>query len=596
MHKIISACLALLCAAASLRSAPVTSHISAVTVYPDRAVVSRTATLDLSAGTQELGFERLPAALLDASLQVAGNGTANATILDVQTRQTYVDFTPNERVKGLEDQVRALQQQFRSLDDRAATLNEERDFLKRMLTASTGVIVVPAGAAATRTVGATAHPSLDEWQKLYAYSDETFGRIATELQGIDTRREELNTSKAALEKELSTLRGAGSQAYKTVTVRVSAASAGNLQLTLAYTVPNASWTPTYDARLRSATRAVDLTYFGVVRQNTGEDWTDVALTLSTARPSLGGAAPTLRTWWLDLPPAVRPAAPGVTLNPFEADASKDKGYYAENTLAGSRLRTNVADLASSITVVTKQQMDDAGALNVNDVFMYEAGSATAAVNQGVTSATFHIAAPTSLPSNNSTQKVAIATTTLATKLDYEAAPKLREAAFLHAAAVNTTDYPLLGGTMNTFLDDVFVAASSLKTVMPGEKLELALGADEGIAIKRRVVQRFAEGTGLTNSGRRVTYEFVITVTNNKKTPESVTFREPLPVSRNEKIVVKLLAPQERELGTPEKPREITREADGHLAWRLELKPGEKREIPLKFSVDYPNEVTVAGLE
>lgn len=593
MKKILSAFLILAWAAGSLRAAPVASRIAAVTVYPDRAVVSRTAALDLPAGTQEIGFERLPATLLDASLQVAGNGTASATILDVQTRQTYVDFTPNERVKGLEDQLRALQKQFRSLDDRAATLNEERNFLKRMLTASTGVIVAPAGAP--RTVGAPAHPALDEWQKLYAYSDETFGRIAEELQGIDTRREELTAAKSALEKELNALHGAGSQAYKTVTVRVSAANAGNLQLTLAYTVPNASWTPTYDARLRSAARAVDLTYFGVVRQNTGEDWTDVALTLSTARPSLGGAAPVLPRWWLDIPAPVRPVQ-AAQLSPFEVDAQKDKGYYAENTVAGSRLRGNVADSASSITVVTRQQLDDVGGLNLNDAFMHETGSATALVDRGVTSATFHVATPTSLPSNNSTQKVAIATATLATKLDYEASPKLLEAAFLHAAAVNTTDYPLLAGTMNTFLDDVFVAAGSLKTVMPGEKLALALGADEGIAIKRRVVQRFAEDTGLTNSGRRVTYEFAITVTNNKKTAETLTFREPLPVSRNEKIMVKLLAPQERDLGTAEKPREITREADGHLAWRLELKPGETREIPLKFSVDYPNEVAIAGLE
>src|SRR5476649_2848594 len=68
----------------------------------------------------------------------------------------------------------------------------------------------------------------------------------------------------------------------------------------------------------------------------------------------------------------------VTLNPFEVDASKDIGYYAENTLAGSRLKTNVGDLASSITVVTKQQLEDTGSLNINDVFLYEANTEGAA--------------------------------------------------------------------------------------------------------------------------------------------------------------------------------------------------------------------------
>ena len=64
----------------------------------------------------------------------------------------------------------------------------------------------------------------------------------------------------------------------------------------------------------------------------------------------------------------------VTLNPFAVDASKDIGYYAENTLAGSRINTNVGDLAASITVVTKQQLEDTGALNINDVFLYEANT------------------------------------------------------------------------------------------------------------------------------------------------------------------------------------------------------------------------------
>ena len=64
----------------------------------------------------------------------------------------------------------------------------------------------------------------------------------------------------------------------------------------------------------------------------------------------------------------------VTLNPFSVDASKDIGYYAENTLAGSRLNTNVGDLAASITVVTKQQLDDTGAVDINDIFLYEANT------------------------------------------------------------------------------------------------------------------------------------------------------------------------------------------------------------------------------
>ena len=117
-------------------------------------------------------------------------------------------------------------------------------------------------------------------------------------------------------------------------------------------------------------------------------------------------------------------------------------------------------------------------------------------------------------SDNAPQKVGIASAKLAATLQYQAVPRAIETAFLSAYVSNTTEFPFLAGSMNTFLDDAFIATSSIKTVMPGEKFELALGADEGIAIKRKVVNRFSEETGITNSGRRVTYEFLITVTNN----------------------------------------------------------------------------------
>ena len=78
--------------------------------------------------------------------------------------------------------------------------------------------------------------------------------------------------------------------------------------------------------------------------------------------------------------------------------------------------------------------------------------------------------------------------------------------------------------------------------------------------------------------------------------ERVVFKEPVPVSRNEKIEVTLLTPAEKDVGTREEPKEVTREEDGKLVWRLDLKPGEKREVPLKFSVEYPAEMNVSGLE
>jgi uncharacterized protein (TIGR02231 family) len=150
--------------------------------------------------------------------------------------------------------------------------------------------------------------------------------------------------------------------------------------------------------------------------------------------------------------------------------------------------------------------------------------------------------------------------------------------------------------MNTFLDETFVATSSLKTVMPGEKFELALGADDGIKVKRRIVNRFQEDTGFTSKNHKVTYEVLVSFTNNKTTTEKLVFKEPTPISRDERISVKLITPADKDLGTLASPKEVTREEDGKLVWRVNLEPGKKRDFTLKLSVEYPADIMVSGLE
>ena len=75
-------------------------------------------------------------------------------------------------------------------------------------------------------------------------------------------------------------------------------------------------------------------------------------------------------------PTDDPKAPKdiVELSPFTVTTEKDSGYFAENTLSGSRIKTPLSDLASSITVVTKQQIEDTGSLDINDIFKYEAST------------------------------------------------------------------------------------------------------------------------------------------------------------------------------------------------------------------------------
>ena len=544
------ALLAALFVAVALRAAPVESRLTAATVYLDRAVVTRTATAEVAPGVRELTFAELPAGLIDSSLQVSGRGTAIATILDVGARQVFVEITPDTRVKTLEDELNVLVRQRRSFDDRARLLASQ---LASYALVETALLAPPTKDAP--------RPTLAELTATLAFLNEQRAKNSADRAVLDDDRAALAPKIDAAEARLNELRGtAPGRATKTVTVRVATTVAGRLDLTLSYAVPGAGWTPAYDARVSTADRKVELGYFGVVRQSTGEDWRDIALTLSTARPSLGGGPAPLTPWTLDV------------FNPRVAIAYDKRRERSIGMLEMAEMKSAIGVQAGAIADAAPER---------------DANFALATVETAATSATFRIAAPTTLAGDNAPQRVAITTARLAATPEYLAIPKRLPAAFLTTKVVNTSEFPFLAGALNVFLDGTFVAASSLRAVQPGEKFDLALGVDEGLALKRKLVNRFAEDTGLTNGGRRVTYEFLLTVQNNKPTAERVVLQDQLPVSRNEKIVVKHLSPD---------PKDLKPDNEGILKWTLDLKPGEKREITLKFSVDHPAEVNVAGLE
>lgn len=535
------------------------SSITAATVYPDRAVVTRIASIDVPPGISELTFDDLPDALVDASVQVSGSGIAGSTILEVTTRRTFLETTSNERVRALEEEIEAIGQQIGVANDRSATLSEQREFVQRIL----GSVGSPSGEDADAP-----RVSVEDWQAVLDFAGTTFDGIAAEERQLQLQRTELERQRTAARNQLNQLRGAQGRSIKAVHVRLDAPTGGKLELALEYALPGASWTPAYDARLRSEAKAIDFSYHGVVQQNTGEDWTGIDLTLSTAQPSLGSFAPEPARWnvgygqvYVSRGFNTTPGGSNAVLRPFEVVSERDESFTTNSVGTGSRLALDLAD---------------------------------AAVNSSLTSATFRVTTPATVPSDNSPQKFPITTARLEAELSYNATPRVVEAAFLTAKTRNATDYPLLAGPLNSFLDNTFVATGSLETIMPGEEFDLAFGVDDGIGIARRVVNRFTEETGLGGRGRRITYEFLVTLTNNRSTSEQISFREPTPVSSDERIEVVHLAPSARELNANNSS--VSLDDDGILEWDLTLAPGEEREIPIRFAVEFAADVPVSGLE
>ncbi|HVO73279.1 MAG TPA: DUF4139 domain-containing protein, partial [Ignavibacteriaceae bacterium] len=203
------------------------------------------------------------------------------------------------------------------------------------------------------------------------------------------------------------------------------------------------------------------------------------------------------------------------------------------------------------------------------------------------STSFEIPTKNSIPSDNSQHKVTIAIDHSPVEYSYTSVPKIIPAVYLKGKIVNDNEYPLLEGEINVFVDNDFINRTHLNTIVQSDTFDLALGIDERIQAKKVLINKFWESKGLLGGRRSITYEYEIQVTNNRQTEESVLVYDQLPIAMNEEINVELIEPQkeEKELGNDKK-----------LEWNLKLKPGEKKIIPVKYKVDFPNNYNVYGLE
>lgn len=522
-------------------------HIISVTVYLDRAVVTREAEVSLPGGETEVEFTNLPANINEASLQAEAYGPSGLVLMETRLKTLFRKLPANERLRELQEQLAKLEKQGKELDDRGRLVQENQAFLNNI---QKYYFNTPAIKPTTDTQVPPARLTPDEWSKIWAFYEQGYASSQEESRALAEQQKELQKEMQVVRDQINKLTANSERNTRSLFVRLSG-PAGAARLKVAYEVYGASWYPAYDARLGDD-RMLALNYFGVVSQSTGEDWSDVALTLSTARPSLGATIPELYPWRVEV---------------RQDDVMALGMSKSMRAAAAPMAMSMVADAAES-------------------EMSYRSEVARATVSAEATSASFSVPGKITISSDNEPRKVAITTATLAAILSYQSVPKHNPVAFLSAKVKNTTEFPFLGGEVATFMGGRFVATAPMKAVMPGEEFELPLGADEGISVKHKLVNRFSEDTGLTNKNRRVTYEYLITIENKKKTTEKITFRDQYPISTNEKIVVKLLSPDEKS---------ATREADGKLAWTWDLKPGEKREARVKFTIEHPKDINVTGI-
>lgn len=176
---------------------------------------------------------------------------------------------------------------------------------------------------------------------------------------------------------------------------------------------------------------------------------------------------------------------------------------------------------------------------------------------------------------------------------YSTIPKKSTYAYLKARVRNDSDYPLLAGESNIFLDNNFVSNAKLNTVAPTEEFWAFLGIDESIKVEYKRLKKYEkqEGGLLLKKMKIMVYEYQIKVKNHKKTQEEIVIWEQLPIPQNSTIKVNLIEPIYKE-----NTETLMKNEFETLKWFYKPKPNEEIIILFKYSVEFPYESTVVGLE
>ncbi len=261
--------------------------ITDVTVYPDRAQVTRTVEVNLPAGESRVVLPQLPVSLQDDSVRATDSGRAGMVIQDVEVRQIVGEKIFDEETARLEQRLRALRDDRAALDGRQRVLDQQATVLQQIQVKATGDL--------SREIQVNKF-DLEQLRKLPAFVAEQALQLENDRRKLEVERRELDHAIRATEAEFNKRRAAASRATKSVVVTVSTPAAAPARLQVSYVVPDASWSPVYDARAVTERGQVEFTYGAMVRQRTGEDWIGVNLTLFTARPAIGVSLPELGKW------------------------------------------------------------------------------------------------------------------------------------------------------------------------------------------------------------------------------------------------------------------------------------------------------------
>jgi uncharacterized protein (TIGR02231 family) len=413
--------------------APITN----VTVFSDGARVLRTGVTELAAGQGSITIGNLPASVDTSSVRVAARGR-DLALVNVEVRRRVGTEPLREQTTRLRAEVERWRDVVRGLDDEDAAEQAALGFLAHLSEA--------AATSLARAVG-SGRAGYDELSGMAGHlSASTAGTLAKKGE-IAGRKRAAERELAAAEARLSAAEQGGSRPNKIlfveVTVDLEAPTATEVELDLTYHVSNASWRPLYDLVLDG--ERLNVSYLAEITQQTGEDWPEVALVLSTTRRGQSQTLPELSPWYIG-----RPQPPG----PRATSAM----------LASGKIAYGGVPMAADEEVVAARAKSPQARMLAAEQAESESGA-------GIT---YTVARPLAVPGDGGPHKTLVARFDADAVLDYLTVPVLAPEAYLRATVTNGT-LLLLPGRARIFHGAQFVGETHLDTVAPGEEFEVQLG-------------------------------------------------------------------------------------------------------------------------
>lgn len=531
------------------------SKSESVTVFTSGAQITRTSSVTVGQGTTQLIFESLESTIDPRSIQAGGTG--NFIIMDVQhivkypeQKKTAASPKNLKQVLLLEDSIVMLDFDMEELITKRDALNIEKNTLlnNRMIK------------------GETKRDTLNLLKDAMVFLREKMANINSELMKLKKEEYRMNIKRARMENDLALLRNYNANTrdvvkdetnYQVViTVSSEVAATGNL--TINYMLQNAGWTASYDLRAKGAGNSIQLTYKAQVFQNTGMDWNDVKLKLSTANPNQNNVKPALNTWWLS----------------FYAPQ-----YYNPAPKAYSKIETTTVKTADGAGA----DMDTYLREDKSEMLLQTVADYTSS-QENVANMEYEIKMPYTIPSDGKAHFVAVQTKDITAEYTHFAAPKMDKDAFLVAKITDWDELNLVSGRANIYFDNTYVGESYINSNNQTDTLDITLGRDKNVVVTR-IKQKDKTKEKIVGEDKLKTVTYEITVRNTKSSASTFNLQDQIPVSQNKEVVVTLV----------EASGAVLNENTGILNWKMNIKPKETKKVTITYSISFPKDKAIAGL-